>query len=480
MSSKIKTKQKLQEHQVRALLKLDRSGGVVLNHSIGSGKTIVMLEAVRRYQDSKKGGKSLVIAPASLVSNIDSEIKKHGYSDIDRKRLLVMSYDEAVNKQDDLEKEKFNFVGLDEGQKLRNTNTKRHQIISHIAKNADKRLVASATVAYNKLSDIAPLYNIAAGTDILPEDPKAFDNRYLDKVLEQPPLLKRILGAAPKEKIHIKNKKDLKNRISQYADYYSLEDDPEAQKHFPKEVRHLVEVEMSPEQHRVYKYLEGRLPFHLRMKVRLNLPLDKKESSQLNAFSSGVRQVSNSVRPFMPNYEKSSPKIEKASQRLIERMSKDKNFRGVVYSNYLQAGLNDYSEELKKSGVNHSIYTGSLTAKQKDKLVEDYNSGKTPVLLVSSSGAEGLNLKGTKLIQIMEPHFNHSKIKQVVGRGSRFKSHEHLPEEEREMHVEMYHSVFPSTMLGKSKSHSIDQYLHHNSQTKHDLNEEFNKLIKED
>jgi SNF2 family DNA or RNA helicase len=468
---------KLQPQQSRAIKKLDRSGGIVLDHSTGSGKTRTFLEAIQRYQDEEKGGKSLLVAPASLVKNVDHEIKKHNLK-IDRSRLTVLSYEKATAMEDELSKQHFHTVVMDEAHKLRNVGTKRHQALSEIVSGAKRRVLATATPIYNKPSDMAPLYNIAAGRDILPKDPKTFDNMYLAKIQESPTLMQKLLGAKSKEVTHLKNIKQLHNIIKDYVDHYDLEDDPESMKHFPTKSEKIIQVEMSPEQHRVYRYLEGQLPFHLRMKVRMNLPLDKKESSQLNAFSSGIRQVSNSVHPFMPQYDHISPKIQTATDNLEKKMKSDKNFRGLVYSNYLGAGLDDYSKTLTSKGIAHSLYTGKLTAAQKDQLVQDYNSGKTPVLLVSSSGAEGLNLKGTKLIQTLEPHFNHSKIKQVVGRGVRYKSHEHLPANERHVDVEMYHSIFPKTMLGKSKSHSIDQYLQENSDHKGDLTNEIKELVK--
>ena len=80
-------------------------------------------------------------------------------------------------------------------------------------------------------------------------------------------------------------------------------------------------------------------------------------------------------------------------------------------------------------------------------MVEDYNAGKTRVLLVSSSGTEGLDLKGTKLMQVMEPHFNNSKIEQVIGRGIRYKSHSHLPEQERQVAVQRFFTTHPKSLV---------------------------------
>lgn len=468
----------LRPHQVRALVKLDKNKGVVLDHSTGSGKTLTFLKAVEKSHIENPTNRALIMSPASLTTNVDKEISKHNLS-IDKTRLDVLSYEKAVNESDRLKKNKYAIVIADEAHRLRNTGTKRHASLSEIISSADKRLLATGTTTYNHVSDVAPLVNIAAGKEVLPSGKKEFEAKYVKKHLEQPPLLKRILGAHPIEKSNLVNKGDLAKKIRPFMDKYDIADDPKAKNDFPQKIEKVIEIPMSSEQHTLYRYMEGKLPFHLRLKVRMNVPLDGKETSQLNAFASAIRQVSNSPRSFMPNNKRTSPKIEKATESLARSYLSDKNFRGLVYSNYLQSGVGEYSRELQKYQVPHNIYHGGLSKSEKDRMVKEYNEGTVPVLLVSSSGAEGLDLKGTKKVQVLEPHFNDSKIKQVIGRGSRYKSHSHLPEEERQVEIEHYLSTMPKGIFGKPKTHSIDQYLYHNSKHKQSLGDELAGLIKE-
>ena len=474
-------KQKLRPHQERALKKLDQTGGIILDHSTGSGKTLTFLEAVARAQKENTKDRTLIIAPASLVTNIDKEIKKHGVN-IDMSRVDAYSYEKATNMAHELHKHNYDIVVFDEAHRLKNTKTKRYQELSDIVRYARKRVLATATAAYNSPSDIAPLVNIAAGGNVLPQDKKSFDNRFINKIVEQPPIHQRILGANPKEVHELKNKKELKDKLSKYIDHYDLTDDPSAKNRFPTKTEKTIEVPMSGQQQAIYKYLEGKLPWHLRLKVRMNLPLDKKDSAALNSFSTGIRQASNSVRPYLPKYEEVTPKIKTAVDSLEASHKKDKNFRGLVYSNYIHAGLEDYSRELTNRGIPHNAFHGTMTKDQKDQAVKDYNEGRSPVLLISSSGAEGLDLKGTKKIQVLEPHWNSSKISQVIGRGVRFGSHEHLPKEERTVEVEHYLSTFPKNKLFNfgPKQHSIDSYLRHYSNTKQKITNEMKNLIKND
>jgi hypothetical protein len=479
-SKKSKSKKEgLQEHQSRSVEKLLANKGLLLSHGTGSGKTRTINEAVKRIQALDKDKKQLIITPASLTSNIEKDHKKHGIK-VDEKRMETISYEKALNDIQRLMKNDYSLIAMDEGHKLRNTDTKRFKNLEALIAKAEHRLIATATPIYNSPEDISPLVNLISGDkDLLPTDKKKFAEKYISSETTKPGLVSQFLfGKKPETTVKIKNKSELSGALNKYVDHYDVKDDPDSAKFFPKKEFETHEVHMSSDQERMYKYLENDIPFIIRMKIRNNLPLDKKESAQLNAFATGVRQVSNSTKPYNKGGSELSPKIQKAADELQAHMKKDKNFRGVVYSNYLRAGLNDYSEHLTSKGVKHTVYHGGLSRKEKDQAVLDYNSGKVPTLLISSSGAEGLDLKGTKLMQVLEPHFNKSKIDQVVGRGARYKSHEHLPEEERNVKIQHFHSVFkPGMFGGKSKNKSIDQYLSQNSDGKDQITSKIKELI---
>lgn len=464
-------------HQESALKQLERTNGLLLDHSPGSGKTRLYIRAIQEAQKKDPTGRSLVIAPASLTTNLQEQAKKLNIN-IDMSKVDSHSYEWARAHSDDLKKNKYLLAIADEAHRLRNFDTSTHKELEDVFKNSHQRILGTGTTTYNHAHDIAPLVNLAAGKEVLPVG-KAFDNEFVDKHSEQPSILKRIMGASPIEVQKLKNKNKLSKVLKQHVNYYNTKEDASMKDKFPTEHERIIEVPMDSTQETIYKYLEGRLPFPLRMKVRMNLPLSKKESSQLNSFSSGVRQVSNSAKPFLPQYDHISPKVKAMVDSLHEKHINDKNFKGIVYSNYLEGGLKDYSRELTDRGITHSLYTGSMSKKEKDRAKDDYNSGKNKVMLISSSGAEGLDLKGTKLVQVMEPHHNDSKIKQVLGRGSRYGSHEALPEKERHVEFERYHSVFKPGMFGKAKSHSIDQYLHHHSKSKDELSEEIKDLMRD-
>ena len=49
---------------------------------------------------------------------------------------------------------------------------------------------------------------------------------------------------------------------------------------------------------------------------------------------------------------------------------------------------------------------------------------------------EGVTLKGTAQLHVLEPVFNNQILKQIIGRVVRYKSHSHLNKESR--HVNIY------------------------------------------
>jgi hypothetical protein len=68
-------------------------------------------------------------------------------------------------------------------------------------------------------------------------------------------------------------------------------------------------------------------------------------------------------------------------------------------------------------------------------------------LMISASGAEGIDLRNVRYVHIMEPYWHPVRIEQVVGRARRICSHQDLPPELRTVEVFMYLMVYSDTQL---------------------------------
>lgn len=462
-------KTELRPHQIRAIEKLKASGGLLAAHGLGSGKTLTSIAAA-----DELGLPIEAIVPAPLVANYQKELEKHLEEPPEDAR--IRSY-QKVTRNPDIRRDAL--AVLDEAHRIRNVGTSVEREVARRAAEAKARLLLTGTPVFNNPADLAPLLNTAAGRTVLPNDPRAFNEHFVGEREIKPGFIARLRGVQSSKVPYLKNRKELIEAARGYVDVYQGGGEG-----FPDRIDEHHEVVMSPMQREIYRFHEGKIPWVVAYKMRHNLPLNKSESSNLNKFQAGLRQVSNTPRPYIAGMtdeqeEKHSPKLRKMVDHLSEMRNNDPNHRGVVYSNYLEGGLLPMSRMLQKKNIPHAVFHGGLSKLEKAQLVKDYNSGKTPVLLVSSSGAEGLDLKGTKSIQLAEPHWNNSKIDQVIGRGIRYRSHDHLPEEERKVRVMRYYSVHPKPGLFGDREEAIERYMQNMSDMKSGIGGEVMQALQE-
>jgi hypothetical protein len=72
---------------------------------------------------------------------------------------------------------------------------------------------------------------------------------------------------------------------------------------------------------------------------------------------------------------------------------------------------------------------------------DNVNGLKVKVVLISQTGAEGLDLKFIRQVHILEPWYNMSRVEQIIGRAVRTCSHKALPFAERNVEIYLYGSL---------------------------------------
>ena len=77
------------------------------------------------------------------------------------------------------------------------------------------------------------------------------------------------------------------------------------------------------------------------------------------------------------------------------------------------------------------------------------------LLMITQSGAEGINLRNVRFVYILEPFWNQVRIDQVIGRAIRKRSHLELPPEQRNVQVIMYISTFTEHQATMNKTIKI-------------------------
>jgi hypothetical protein len=116
-----------------------------------------------------------------------------------------------------------------------------------------------------------------------------------------------------------------------------------------------------------------------------------------------------------------------------------------------------------------ALYTGTESAEEKEVIRNIFNSDwdeGTPitnrlkqiaennfmgeiikVLMITASGSEGINLRNTRYVHVMEPYWHPARIEQVVGRARRICSHKNLPEELQTVEVYLYLMTFTKEQI---------------------------------
>lgn len=469
----------LQPHQQRVIDKLKASGGLLVAHGVGSGKTLSSIAAADAL-----GLPIEAVVPAPLVANYEKELAKHLDKTPDDAR--IRSYEKAVrDKHINLDA----LAVMDEAHRARNAETATARDVAGQVAKARARLLLTGTPVYNLPSDVASLLNTAAGRKVLPSDPEEFKRVFLKDVPVQAPILSKIRGKLTGVDLENVSRQQLINRqllVNAARGFVDVHAGGGSE--FPARVDENHTVEMSPLQHELYLFHTKKMPWYLQAKIKAGLPLNKQEAKDMNAFQTALRQVSNTPRPYREGMtdeheEAHTPKIQLMAKHLKQMHAKDPKFRGVVYSTYLNAGLRPMSLALQKAGIPHNVFTGEVPKKQRDQMVRDYNEGRVPVLLVSGAGAEGLDLKGTKAIQVMEPHWNESRINQVIGRGIRYQSHAHLPEHERQVKVMRYTTVLPKGFLERkgisTPAQGVEEYIHNTAKDKERVSNQIAEALAE-
>lgn len=122
---------------------------------------------------------------------------------------------------------------------------------------------------------------------------------------------------------------------------------------------------------------------------------------------------------------------------------------------------------------------------EKSKQTENLRGKIASLLMITQSGAEGLNLRNVRFVYILEPFWNQVRIDQVIGRAIRKRSHLELPEDERNVQVVMYISTFTEeqadmnkTIKLKDKGRTTDQDVFAIATRKNSLIQQFLSMLK--
>jgi hypothetical protein len=126
-----------------------------------------------------------------------------------------------------------------------------------------------------------------------------------------------------------------------------------------------------------------------------------------------------------------------------------------------------------------ALYTGTETPEEKEIIRNIFNSKwknvpKTiteqlstrftnnmygeviKILMITASGAEGINLRNVRYVHITEPYWHPVRTEQIIGRARRICSHVDLPEELRTVDVFLYIMRFTARQMATDNDESLN------------------------
>lgn len=505
----------------------DTSRGLLIWHQTGIGKTILAVSVMIALMDIKQ---PVLLIPKSLHQNfldtIDKLIEDRILADKIKSRLNFVSMD-AYNSSAQLKAksgtlnnkllivdEAHNFFKaiINSGEASSNAKIMYNMIMSAVDL---KILFLSGSPITKDPFELACAVNMLTGTETLPSNYDTFEEQYIEK------------------RLHIKNKNKLQNRLFGLVSYVRSDlpnfpgDDKDklVDNDRPKDLGITVEkIEMSKDQYLRYVSIrdrEDKLSMKKKSK-RAKSPHSQKmrDTPNMSLPSSGKGTASyyiesRTISNFAPPLEIANEDAEKIDDSYFTKDNSPKMFRlvqnlkkgkkpALVYSQFIKGGLNAIVRYLKLEGfvewlpseygqqITHklrfAVISGKVPPADRPLVVKTFNDGSNmygdviSVLLVSKTGAEGLDLKHIREVHILEPYWDMARIIQIQGRAIRKGSHSNLPETDRNVKTIIYVSVENKETSDKVKLNedtTIDMQFLIRSQKKMNLIKEFEKAIKE-
>jgi hypothetical protein len=117
------------------------------------------------------------------------------------------------------------------------------------------------------------------------------------------------------------------------------------------------------------------------------------------------------------------------------------------------------TEEAEEREIIRNIYNGSWNyiptniANELKQISNNNNMGEIiKILMITAAGSEGINLKNTRYVHLMEPYWHPVRLEQVIGRARRICSHKDLPIELQTVEVFLYLMTFTPDQLNSDEA----------------------------
>ena len=428
-----RSKVDLRPYQKRVMKYLNVNDRLLVYHKMGTGKTLTAVLCSQCFLDENPTKKVIVVSPASLIDNFKKGMSEYG--NLRHKNKYEFYSIQMCTKaiRNGTLKCTGNMVIIDEAHnyktdiKMKDDKIKAGKNVFEGYKcflNADKLLLLTGTPVYNRPDDLT-VYKVLL--NYYPKSPTIdYPQEYIRSTGYTRYLLKKKINGIM-DAVYLykyQNIDILKCKVS----YHNFQNDSD----FPTRIDKLEQINMRPDYEKQYFKILNEVDGEQKKlipKVFKNYT-PKNENQFLNLTRRATQNIDNNVKlnakiAFVQNLIN---RYKKTNEKLPD---KDK-YKVVVYSQFIDHGIQLIKNIIDVPSVTIS---GQTKVAERAAICDKYNKGLITVIFLTKAGGEGLDLKGTDSIILMEPTWNDNQSEQVIARAIRYKSHENRPENRRKVYV---------------------------------------------
>jgi len=434
----------LRDYQADGFRWMDRlaswGAGACLADDMGLGKTI---QTITFLLHKKKEGASMVVAPASVVANWKKEIARFAPSlrttvlnelSGDERReaveqaqegdAILTTYGLLISEEESLTAKNWNVICLDEAHSIKNASTKSSGVCMQLQ--AKNRIILTGTPIQNHLGELWNLFQfINPG---LLGSYEQFTQKYIN----------------PIEGGHDKDRQQQLKRIIQ--PFMLRRTKQEVVSELPDKQEITLPIQLSTEEMSIYELIR------LEAKSQLEEDAAVGGSASVNALAmiTKLRMASCAASLAQKKWTGPSSKLDAFSELVSEICSTGNHV--LVFSQFTSF-LEMAKGQLEKEGITDFLYLdGSTTLKKRNQMVEQFQSGKATIFLISlKAGGLGLNLTNANYVIHLDPWWNPAIEQQATDRAYRIG---------QQQKVTVYHLI---------SEHTIEEKIVRLHQTKRDL-----------
>ena len=371
----------------------DYQFGGILADEMGLGKTIQTIA----FLLSNKDKKSIVITPTALIYNWKNELEKFAptlkvgllhaakserekiLDNIDNYDVILTTYTTYKNDIDKYKNINFDYCIIDEAQNIKNPDAIITKAIKNV--NAKVRFALTGTPIENNLMELWSIFDF-----IMPG--------YL-------------YNKSKFKSIFVNNDKniiELKNLIKPFILRRTKK---EVLTELPDKIEQKIIIDLEKEHKRAYK---GYVNLITR-KIKEN----NQDNITVFSYLTKLRQLCLSPELMVKNYQGKNSKLDV----LINIINDSSDEKILVFSQFTKV-LEVIGKRLNEENISYSYLDGKTSAKDRVKLVEEFNTNNNKVFLISlKAGGTGLNLTSANIVVHFDPWWNPAVEDQASDRAHR-------------------------------------------------------------